>query len=327
MRRPCPLAASTVWLALTAGLVVGATSSRPIGLEPAPILTGEQLDADWLGENAVRAVPVPPSGEITPEQDAGGGCDGIKDGKWGFHTTLEDDPWWQIDLKRSMSLDQVHVYNRCDHTVGRASRLLVLLSEEGKQWEQVYQHDGTVFYGYTDGKPLAVNLEGKTARYVRIQLPGNTCLHLDEVEVYETNFYTETNRSVETDLATQSSTCEHSTRSVPAHNSGRPLLPTMQKPVGYATATHVERGVFLAADLIRSGVDVAPQMATLRQAARRLQQPRALSGPVARELYLEVRRAVRRMSLANPLLDFDDLLLVKRHPSAYPHMSDQYYGW
>ncbi len=322
------IVASAVWFALSAGVLHGDSPSSPTASgERAPILTGEQLEADWLQENAVRGVPVAQSGEITPEEDAAGGCDGVIDGLWGFHTALEIDPWWQIDLKRPMSLDQIHIYNRCDHTVGRASRLLVLLSKDGNRWEQIYQHDGTTFYGHTDGKPLVVNLEGKTARYVRIQLPGNACLHLDEVEVYETNFYTETNRSVETDLATQNSTCEHSTRSVPAHNSGPPLLPTMRKPVGYATATHVQRNVFLAADLMQAGVDVARQMTTLQQAALRLQQPNTLPGPAAEELYLDVRCAGRRMSLANPLLDFDDLLFVKRHPSTYPHMSDQYYGW
>ena len=33
------------------------------------------------------------------------------------------------------------------------------------------------------------------------------------------------------------------------------------------------------------------------------------------------------MALANPLLDFDDLLFVKRVPGSFTHMSDQYYGW
>ena len=106
---------------------------------------------------------------------------------------------------------------------------------------------------------------------------------------------------METDLATQSSVCEHSTRSVPAHNSGPPLLPTVRKPVGYATATHVQRGVFLAADLMHLGVDVSAPMATLQQAVQRLQQPNALPGPAAEALYLDVRRAIRKMSLANPL--------------------------
>ena len=33
------------------------------------------------------------------------------------------------------------------------------------------------------------------------------------------------------------------------------------------------------------------------------------------------------MALANPLLNFDSLLFVKRAPGMFPHMSDQHYGW
>ena len=33
------------------------------------------------------------------------------------------------------------------------------------------------------------------------------------------------------------------------------------------------------------------------------------------------------MALANPLLNFDQVLFVKRAPPVFPHMSDQYYGW
>ena len=33
------------------------------------------------------------------------------------------------------------------------------------------------------------------------------------------------------------------------------------------------------------------------------------------------------MALANPLLDFDTILFVKRAPGMFPHMSDQHYGW
>ena len=290
-------------------------------------VSDEMLRADWLRENRVRGIPAPQSDTITPQQDAAGGCDGVTDGRWGFHTQLEENPWWQIDLKRSMPLDQIHIYNRCDHTASRASRLIVLLSEDGNHFKQAYQHDGTVFYGHTDGKPLAVTLDSTPARYVRIQLPGKTCLHLDEVQVYYKGFYTETNQSVVTDAATQSSTCEHSTRSIPAHSSGPSILPTTQRVKGYATQTAIRRGLLLAADLMQKGVDIGAEVAVLRQAAEQLRQPQELSEPVRRELYLQVRQAVRQMSLANPLLDFDDLLLVKRHPSSYPHMSDQYYGW
>ena len=318
-----------VWLAVSTGAAQEATTgsnSIPSKGQTA-ILAAGQLEADWLCENAVRGIPVTRTGSVTAEEDAAGGCDGIMNGKWGFHTALEDDPWWQIDLKRSMRLDQIHVYNRCDHTAGRASRLAILVSGDANEWEEVYQHNGTVFYGHTDAKPLVVDLIGATARYVRIQLPGRTCLHLDEVEVYETGFYTETNRSVETDLATQSSTCEHSTRSLPAHNSGSPILPTTQRVEGYATSVAVQRGLLLAADLMQMGVDVGAEIETLQKVAQQLQQPTDMPEHNRRQLYLQVRRAIHNMSLSNPVLDFDDLLFVKRHPSAYAHMSDQYYGW
>ncbi|GAG24951.1 unnamed protein product, partial [marine sediment metagenome] len=39
------------------------------------------------------------------------------------------------------------------------------------------------------------------------------------------------------------------------------------------------------------------------------------------------RRVVREMVFANPLLDFDTILFVKRAPGTLPHISDQYYGW
>ncbi len=46
-----------------------------------------------------------------------------------------------------------------------------------------------------------------------------------------------------------------------------------------------------------------------------------------RKLYFEALWAVRRMALANPLLDFDTILFAKRAPGMFPHICDQYYGW
>ena len=43
-------------------------------------------------------------------------------------------------------------------------------------------------------------------------------------------------------------------------------------------------------------------------------------------LYRQTRRLRRRVALANPLLDFDRLLLVKGRPPLYSHMCDQYLG-
>ena len=51
-----------------------------------------------------------------------------------------------------------------------------------RNFKQVYQHDGTVFYGYRTRAALVHS--GARARYVRLQLPGQSYFHLDEVEVY-----------------------------------------------------------------------------------------------------------------------------------------------
>lgn len=120
-------------------------------------------------------------------KDAAGGCDGIKDGHYGFHTEKEQDPWWQIDLGDTVALSGVVIYNRCNDKdmEKRADRIRVLLSEDGKSWTQEYEHKGPSFFGHSDQKPLKVPLAGKTARYVRLQIPVYDYFHLDEVEVYE----------------------------------------------------------------------------------------------------------------------------------------------
>jgi hypothetical protein len=43
--------------------------------------------------------------------------------------------------------------------------------------------------------------------------------------------------------------------------------------------------------------------------------------------HLEARWLQRRLALANPLLDFEAILVTKRVPGSFNHMSDQYYGW
>ncbi|MDY0166928.1 MAG: hypothetical protein RBS80_10315 [Thermoguttaceae bacterium] len=49
------------------------------------------------------------------------------------------------------------------------------------------------------------------------------------------------------------------------------------------------------------------------------------SDPASR--YLRLRILKRRISLANPLLDFGELLFAKRVPTSYSHLVMQHYGW
>ena len=289
------------------------------GPSPAAVVcdavTPQQIDADWDRQDLLRETAGPSAAGITVHQDAAGGCDGIKDGKWGFHTAHERQPWWQVDLGRSLPLDRVLLFNRCDQTAARNSRILVLLSEDGREFEVNYQHNGTRFLGKTDGKPLAVSLRGQRARFVRVQLPGTDYLHLDEVEVYAAG---SAENAALRRPASQSSTSQWSVR----HDA------VERGPRAYFTDRAVERGRKLAASLRALGADVAAELRALEDVAAQLQRlPRNAPEEERRALDRRARWAVRAMALRNPLLDFDRILFVKRAPTLFPHMSDQFYGW
>ncbi|MFH1266299.1 MAG: discoidin domain-containing protein, partial [Planctomycetota bacterium] len=129
-----------------------------------PTITREQIEADWLLQDVVRKLPPAEPYRATPmttEQDAAGAVDGVKDGRFSFHTERDASPWWQVDLGEPVGLERIVVYNRCDGNVeGRAARLKVLLSVDGNAWTDLYEHDGTPFFGQADGKPLSVPAGG-----------------------------------------------------------------------------------------------------------------------------------------------------------------------
>jgi hypothetical protein len=275
----------------------------------------EEVEADWLRQDAKRLHPA--SGQnATPQEDAAGAVNGIKDGKWGFHTELETDPWWQVDLGQSLKLGRLALYNRCDSYADRAARLKVLVSDDGKHFREVYQLDGSIFYGATDNKPLAVRLDPVQARYLRLQIPGKSYFHLDEVEVYAAGG--EQNVALGKP-ATQSSVSQWSAKHTGAGPSSTP---------DYPVALVVERGLNLAASQRRLGIQVDGEVSLLEQIGRE-QQQLAVGAPEGdrRALYFRAHWIVRDLALKNPLLGFDKLLFVKRATTMFPHMSDQHYGW
>jgi hypothetical protein len=309
MKRLCN--SKTVSVAVLAVLIAGPASYSAKSAVAQASRAAKQIEADWLRQEQLRgAGSVSADGPVTPEQDASGACDGIKDSTWGFHTDRQDDPWWQIDLGESTPLERVVVFNRCDFAE-RAARLTILLSDDGRTFRQVYQHDGTPFFGHTDGKPLVVPFGRAKARYVRLQQPGTNYFHLDEVEIHSPD--AEANVALGKP-ATQSSTSQWSKR-----HSGR---------TGFDVAQVVARGLKLAQNLAHLGLNVDGEVRTLNALGRRGEQLRSeASEERQRELYLQARRTVREMAFSNPLLNFDTILFVKRSPGTLPHMSDQHYGW
>jgi hypothetical protein len=320
------LPATLAVLALLASFTLAADTARA------------RIEADWLLQEKYHTNQVR-IGTGTPTfADAMGGCDGIKHGGPGFHTSKTTDPWWQVDLGESQPVARVLIWNRCDSdaTVAQATNLVVRLSDDAQTWATAYTHDGTPFRGQSDKKPLEVKLSETRARFVRIQLAGERVLHLDEVEVFGP---TEPEKNLALNRpADQCSVSEWSrdhrpppepdwrtrTAEILAHSERllRELRETESDREGAARTS--ARGTSKRARPLTSALSsIETQLTSLKSQLTSLPADES-----AQPLYLAARRLQRRLTLAHPILDdFDTILFTKRVPGSYSHMSDQYYGW
>ncbi len=267
-----------------------------------------QIEADWRLQESVLSTSL----EVTTQGDAAGGCDGIKDGAWGFHTDCVANPWWQVDLGAVTPVARVVVWNRCD-MADRAARLSVLASDDGTAWRTVYTHDGTVFYGAKNGPPLTASLEGVATRYIRVQVPDTTYLHLDEVEVFGPD-------APETNLALKRPADEVKTSQWSTNHLE--MQPADWDKRTRALAAYADR---LLAEVGEGGRDVRDEAERLR--AFQAQLAMLPPGQCTEREGICAHELVRSLLLKHPAIDFDTLLFVKRVPGSFSHMSDQYYGW
>ncbi len=308
----------------------------------------QRIEADWLLAEEVSAQDQV-IGSVTTKEDAAGGCDGVKNGEWGFHTDNSRNPWWQVDLGQTQRLARVLVWTRTA-TAERAVRIKVLLSDDGKEFRQVYQHDGTVFYGFKDNKPLVVPLPNESARFVRVALPGTIWLDLDEVEVFgvaDPARNLALNQPADQSSVSQWSVSHEKTKSVDWAARARETLAVCERLAAElsVSASLKSAGTRSTASPsfgreVRDAGGTRPYQTVVpgqgggernaQATIASLKQKLAyLSvGQSAKPLFLEARRLQRQLALRNPLLrDFDALLFTKRVPGSFNHMSDQYYGW
>jgi hypothetical protein len=293
----------------------------------------QQVEADWLSQAAgwsARPAGYPLAGgpdgrsSVPTWADAAGAVDGVKDGKYAFHTDREPNPWWQVDLGKSMPIARIVVYNRLDYPPGlhNADGLIIRTSNDAEQWTQVYDNGGKHFGGVAGAPPLEVTFKpGElAARFVRLQIPSRTpiWLHLDEVEIYAPG---EPKQNIALRRpANQSSVSQWSTAKLTAPPA----------PMAASAVEQVLRsGGLLAADLRQMGVDTRPFDRELEDLAARLRKvPADAPAEIYRGLYLTARRTVRRLAFSNPLLDFDKLLVCKRFTQdTYPDVCLNHMPW
>jgi hypothetical protein len=81
-------------------------------------------------------------------------------------------------------LARIVLFNRAfpadpsDEVPRRANTIQVLLSQDGTSWDTVHDQGGR------DWERLDIDVAGRQARFVKLQLAEANCLHLYEVEVY-----------------------------------------------------------------------------------------------------------------------------------------------
>ncbi len=301
--------------------------SIPCGAAPPPSMRA-LIEADYLKQAEVLSSRRPSGdapGQVRTFQDAAGAVDGVRNGKYAFHTAQEPNPWWQVDLGRPTDVARIVVHNRLDYKPGlhNADHLAILTSDDGKKWTERHRNQKH-FGGVSGAPPLEVRLEeGKVrARFVRLQIPSPDPIyfHLDEVEVFG---FDDPKRNLALKRpADQSSVSRWSTSKLPE--------PEPQHAAeSYPTADFLRRGRLLAADLKRAGIDTAAAERKLDAAEAALQSLAADAPAKARrDLYLRVRWTIRGLAFANPLLDFDKLLVCKRFTQdTYPDVCLNHMPW
>ena len=75
-------------------LLTALIASAPAEAAAPRAITRSQIEADWLRQDQVRfAGPISSNAEVSAARDAIGAIDGVRNGKWGFHTENELNPW------------------------------------------------------------------------------------------------------------------------------------------------------------------------------------------------------------------------------------------
>jgi len=299
---------------------------------PEPGEFRQQIESDWLKQERLRFGPSAVT-TITPEDDAVGGCDGIIDtvaagvpvGYYGFHTEAEASPWWQVRLDSAVLVNRVVIYNASASEDAKAAHdIQVLVSQDGENWTCVYEHDGTDFVG--PKKPLAASFSPRSTLFVRVQLPTGAprYLHLEEIEVYSPD--DPTNLALHRP-ATQSSISQWSIaeKRQPAADAAQVVF-TPQR-----LQDIIDGGRQQMEHILRLGEkNVESELVQLQRLEKEIAELN-VNAPDLQDrlvnLFFQIRWTIRSAAMKNPLLDFDDLVFVKRLPGNFRCHCDEYLSY
>jgi len=143
--------------------------------------------SDSPGANAARGAKTKQSSTT-----AGGSADRAVDGHINgdfvagscTHTSVENEPWWQVDLGSLHTVATVEVYNRADCCGSRLSNFEVRVGNVVDVWSSASKCGD--MHKVDQGGMLAINCDGQRGRYVWVVLRKTEALTLCEVRVLTT---------------------------------------------------------------------------------------------------------------------------------------------
>ena len=184
----CVLLSAAAYAENRGGTVkAGAPTAADVGPQVQTLVRADWIEQDrrFSPAKAQRSSPKKNARGVTTAQDAAGGCDGVKNGRFGFHVASgEKDPWWQVDLEQPTTVGRVVVFGYYGDV--RYYGFTVELSLDGQSWEVVADRrdnkEPSTSQGYT------CRFTPCTARFIRIRQPhnsANTGRHLVEVAAFK----------------------------------------------------------------------------------------------------------------------------------------------
>lgn len=117
-----------------------------------------------------------------------GNTDGNFDHGSVVHTNYDANPWWQVDLGATYTLDRIVIYNRTDCCAERMAYATTFISRtdpSGRGYWELMNDPAVIHYQFGAAPPAiaTINTGGGVGRYVRVQLPGSNYLNIAEVKM------------------------------------------------------------------------------------------------------------------------------------------------
>ncbi len=122
-----------------------------------------------------------------PAREAAGAIDGTLPEDYGFHTDIEDQPWWRVDLGRPHAICRIEILNRVSRP-GQLGRFVIETSMNGQDWTVVHDHgaQAPVLSSSPAAPGAAIFVPPVVAAHLRLRKPDRGALHLRCIKAFGT---------------------------------------------------------------------------------------------------------------------------------------------